>query len=73
MFRRLSAWWNWILKFVLLPIYLTSLLFGVSIWIAEMTPSQCNDKLLEGLEYSAAFAVAKVAGAQSDAASHSSE
>jgi ABC-type transport system involved in cytochrome c biogenesis permease component len=73
MFRRLSAWWNWILKFVVLPIYLTVLLFGVSTWIAQMTPSQRKGKLVEGLEYGAVFVVAKVVGALLNAASHSSE
>lgn len=76
MFQRLSAWWHWSMKFVLLPVYVASLLFWISTWITEMNPSQRSDKLGEGLReglvYGAAFVV-QLAGALLNAVSHSSE
>ena len=72
MFQRLSAWWHWSMEFVLLPVYVASLLFWISTWITEMNPSQRSDKLGEGLVYGAAFVV-QLAGALLNAVSHSSE
>ncbi|MFY9985111.1 MAG: hypothetical protein WAK31_10140 [Chthoniobacterales bacterium] len=60
------------MKFVLLPVYVASLLFWISTWITEMNPSQRSDKLGEGLVYGAAFVV-QLAGALLNAVSHSSE
>jgi hypothetical protein len=61
------------LKFVVLPIYLTSLLFGVSAGIAETTPSERGNKLGEGLAYGAVEVIAEVAKVLFKAASQSDE
>jgi hypothetical protein len=60
-------------KFVVLPIYLTSFLFGVSAGIAEMTPSARGDKLGEGLAYGAVEVIAEVTKVLFKAASQSGE